>query len=240
MNKKKGVFFGAILIDIFLMCLGYVVFYGRAFDEATSIILTWIVIIGGTFMMITTIGLAVVIPRKRRIKFRKKKNKQEELSEFKIVEDEQPELPEFKTVEDENTTVELERTTSKSGITTIRRVVTKGELDEIKEHVTDGKSNFKDEIKEVIDERAKKVEEVVDDLISKTEKDEKHIEEIRPKMRKDEKQTSQNEKQTRMSVQDKIYKYMKEHPTARPGDVRKAVKCKLSTAKKYRSKWLKR
>jgi hypothetical protein len=240
MNKKKGVFFGAIAIDIFLICLGYAVFYAKVFDETTSIILTWIVVIGCTFMMIITIGLAVVIPRKRKIKLRiKKKIKQEEHPEFKVVEEEQPEeqpeeLPEFKVVEDEKTNVKLERTTSEAGIVTIRRVVTKEDIAEIEDHIDEEKIGFKEEMQQVIDKRTKEVEDVVDDLInSKIEKKEKHIEQIHSKVEK-------KETPERRPVQDKIYKYMDDHPEATASEVRKAVKCKISTAKKYRSQWSKK
>ncbi len=237
MDKKKRVFFGAILIDILLACLGYAVFYGKIFDDAATVAIAWIVIVGGTFMMIITIGLAVVIP-KGKIKIRrkkKKKNKEEELTEFKeFAEDKQQqpeEIPEFKVVEDEKENIELEHTTSKSGIVKIRRVVTKEDIDEIEEHVDHDKINFKDEMQKVIDNRTKKVEDVVDELIhSKMEKKGKNIEEIRSKM----------EKKKRRPVQDKIYKYMEKHPTARPSDVRKAAKCKLSTARKFRNQWLKK
>lgn len=231
MNKKKGVFFGAVIIDIVLIFLAYITFWELYFDGDTFILATWIIVIGSTFMAIITIGLAIVIPRKRRIRFRRKPKEKEpeELPQFKTV-DEQEELP-------IKSNVKIEEVISNSGIKTIRRVKQE-DIDEIKDHVDEEKLDFKDEMQKVIDERTKKVEEVVDGLISKTEKDEKHIEEIRSKMEKDEKQTSQNgKKQT--PVQDKIYKYMEKHPTARPGDVRKAVKCKYQTAKKYRSQWLK-
>jgi len=248
MDKKKSIFFGAILIDIALIFLAYLVFYEKLFDEDISILLTWIVVIGITFMMIVTIGLAITIPRKKHIRIRRKrkrpKKEKEEQPPLKEVEskegEETEELPEFKAIEEVPVkTVEkqgLEHTTTKSGITTIRRV-TQEDLDEIEERVDESKSDFKDEIQHVIDMRAKEVEETVDDI-------------IHSKIKKSEKLVSQNEIKTTEPVkirrkaitnEEKAYIYLRDHPQATASDVRKAVGvgCKLSSAKRYRSLWLK-
>ena len=239
MDKKKGIFFGAIIIDIILIYLAYLVFYEKLFDESISVILTWIVIIGITFMVIITIGLAIAIPRKRTIKCRRKLPKKEippeKLAEFTPIEDE--ETPEDNSVKEEKAH-DLEYLPSDSGIVKIRRVA-KEDLDEIKEHVNDEKIDFKDEMQKVIDARTREVEGRVDELISNRQTS---------KMEKNEKLVSQNEtiKPLKQKIrgelitnEEKIYNYMKEHPDAAPSEVRKAVGCKPSSAKRYRSLWLK-
>jgi hypothetical protein len=243
MDKKKGIFFGAIIIDIILIYLAYLVFYEKPFDESISVILTWIVIIGLTFMMIITIGLAIFIPRKKHIKFRRRRPTKETSPE-EVVEDE---IPNFKVVEDEeipkSDSVEekivekhdLEYVTSDSGTVNIRRVA-KEDLDEIKEHVNDEKNDFKDEMQKVIDARTQEVERRVDNLlaIEQTSKMEDSVvqnESTKPLKQKIRGKLITNE--------DKIYNYLKEHPDATTSEVRKAVGCKLSSAKRYRSLWLK-
>lgn len=244
MDKKKGIFFGAIIIDIILIYLAYLVFYEKPFDESISVILTWIVIIGLTFMMIITIGLAIFIPRKKHIKFRRRRPTKETSPE-EVVEDE---IPNFKVVEDEeipkSDSVEekivekhdLEYVTSDSGIVNIRRVA-KEDLDEIKEHVNDEKNDFKDEMQKVIDVRTREVEKRVDNLlaIEQTSKIEDSVvqnETTKPSV-------EQKARRKLLTSEEKIYNYLKEHPDAASSEVRKAVGCKLSSAKRYRSLWLK-
>lgn len=43
---------------------------------------------------------------------------------------------------------------------------------------------------------------------------------------------------SKSTLKEKIYNYLDEHPGAATSETRKAVGCKLSTAKKYRGQWL--
>lgn len=237
MDKKKGIFLVAVIIDIALAYLAHLVFYEKLFDDDISILLTWIIITGATFMTIITIGLAIAIPRKKRIKIRKRRSKKEvppeEIAEFTpILEKTLDDDSEKEKVEE----YDLERVTSKSGIVKIRRV-TKEDLDEIEEHVHEDNGNFRSEIQKVIDERTR---EKVDTLVANKQSS---------KMEKSEKLVSQNEiakstveqkaRKKAITNEDKTYNYLEDHPDATTSEVRKAVGCKQSSAKRYRSLWLK-